>query len=74
MILKTLKIQPTIYKSRPSLDLYKIVLSFGSKKTDGYNFPIVFKNIKAAENLYDELKLGNYIFIPPKLNYKTITY
>lgn len=54
--LSSIRLQEKINLDMPDLELWCPVLKFGKKKSSEYKFPIVFKNRKAAEKLYDELE------------------
>ncbi len=51
--LTSIKLQQMININDLDVDLWCPVLRFGRKQ---YKFPIVFKNYKQAEKLYDELE------------------
>lgn len=53
--LTSVKLQPMINLNKLSMDLWCPVLSFGRKKSRKFNFPIIFKSMKPAGKLYDEL-------------------
>ncbi len=54
--LTSIRLQPMINIKNLDTDLWCPVLSFGRKKSGKFKFPIVFKNYKMAEKLYDELE------------------
>ena len=53
--LTSIRLQPMINMTDLDTDLWCPTLNFGRKKTGKFRFPIVFKNYKQAEKLYDEL-------------------
>lgn len=55
--LTSIRLQPMINIETLDTELWCPVLSFGKKKSGKFKFPIVFKNYKQAEKLYDELEL-----------------
>ncbi|MEK6880825.1 MAG: hypothetical protein AABY22_14495 [Nanoarchaeota archaeon] len=54
--LASVKLQTVIDLKTLNIDLLCPVLSFGRKKSDKFQFPIIFKNYNQAEKLYDELE------------------
>ncbi|OFY87865.1 MAG: hypothetical protein A3F72_03050 [Bacteroidetes bacterium RIFCSPLOWO2_12_FULL_35_15] len=54
--LRFVHLQPMMTIKKPYIDLYCPVLRFGKKKSGEFKFPIVFKNRKQADKLYDELE------------------
>ena len=54
--LTSIRLQPMINLETMDTNLWCPTLNFGRKKTDKFRFPIVFKNRKAAGQLYDELE------------------
>ncbi len=53
--LTSIKLQQMINVKTLEIELWGHVLKFGRKKSGEFKFPIVFKNYKQAEKLYDEL-------------------
>ncbi len=53
--LTSVKLQPMININKLNVDLWCPVLRFGRKKAGEFRFPIVFKNHKQAQKLYEEL-------------------
>jgi len=54
--LTSIRLQPMININKPDMDLWCPTLNFGRKKAGKFKFPIVFKSMKPAEKLYDELQ------------------
>lgn len=54
--LTSIRLQPMININQLETELWCPTLNFGRKKNGKFKFPIVFKNYKAAEQLYDELQ------------------
>ena len=51
-----IQLKPMINIKNLDTDLWCPILKFGKKKSGEYKFPIVFKNYKKAEKIYDELE------------------
>jgi hypothetical protein len=56
LILSSIQLKPMINIKNLDTELWCPILKFGKKKSGEYKFPIVFKNYKKAEKIYDELE------------------
>ncbi len=54
--LTSIRLQTMMNTKTLDVELWCPVLSFGRKKAGKFQFPIIFKNYKQAEKLYDELE------------------
>lgn len=54
--LTSIRLQPMINLKNMDTELWCPTLNFGRKKTGKFRFPIIFKNRKAASQLYTELE------------------